>query len=307
MKIEVIENLSNEAYHNGEKWKPFWSSSNIKNYLISPKEAHYQKFEAENKTSDAMTFGSQMHDLFASKCTNAIPFEWNVFEPPVNEKTGNPYGKETLKYKAALEQIENPISADDYEKINELWEAVENCETYYLIEEALTHGTPELSVFADDENGLKLKARYDLVTDEIKGSIFSNSIIDYKTIAGKDFTARGFNFQIAKFKYDISIAMYQYIEFLRTGIWKRFYIVWLKKDAPYDVVIDDVTEYGYIPTNGGTSCLAGSGGEVFDKLLIQHKQCLSTGNYPGLSAQFEGGICKSSPRYAREFNIFETE
>jgi len=67
MKVFEKENLSNENYHNSDEYKPYWSSSNIKSYLVTPREAHYQKFESENETSDAMTFGTQIHDFLAAQ------------------------------------------------------------------------------------------------------------------------------------------------------------------------------------------------------------------------------------------------
>ena len=89
MEIKQIDNLSNEIYHNGDQYKDYWSSSNLKEYLKTPREAIYQKTKAPKKQSDAFTFGNQLHDWLASKHFKGQPFEWNIFEHPVNMKTGS--------------------------------------------------------------------------------------------------------------------------------------------------------------------------------------------------------------------------
>ena len=48
MKITEVLNLDNQIYHNSEKYSEYWSSSNIKNYMKTPREAIYCKTKAEH-------------------------------------------------------------------------------------------------------------------------------------------------------------------------------------------------------------------------------------------------------------------
>jgi hypothetical protein len=145
MEIKQINNLSNEIYHNSDKYSEFWSSSNIKKYLETPKEAYYQKYLKEKgKQSDALVFGNQLHDYLASKHVNGQPFDYNIFEPPINAKTGNPYGKETTAYQMELAQIENPISADTMQLIQDIWYMMRKTDYgWYLYEKILKQGIAE--------------------------------------------------------------------------------------------------------------------------------------------------------------------
>jgi len=309
MKIKEVKNLSNEEYHNGTVQKEYWSSSNVKPYIISPREAYYQKNKAKKKSSDAMDFGTKLHDFLASKHVKGIPFEYNVFEPPINPKTNEPYGKTTKAYSSALSGIVNPISADDYEVITDIWEMIQKSDSWYIIEDILRNGTPELSVFLEDEEEVELdedgniipkyKVRYDAVTE--------SEIYDWKTTTKAYWNERAMKSQIVKLGYDISAAMYQWAEHQRTGIWKDFYIVWILKEEPYDVLVSYISEFAYTPTNNGKECIKCSGAIAFEMLKEQHEACMAANSWKGLSAAYEGGIANFEPNFDRNITEFETE
>ncbi len=301
MKIKQINNLSNEVYHNGEEYKEYWSSSNIKEYLKTPREACYQKFKAEKKQSNAFDFGNQLHDFLASKHVKGQPFEWNIFEPPVNPKTGMPYGKTTKAYLEILSQIVNPIEAKDMELINDIWSMILNSNYFWFFEQRiLSKGIAEPSFFVD---GIyKYKYRPDVVTDKY--------IFDYKSIDKRYWKTDKLNYRIIEFEYDISAAMYQYFEHQRTGIWKPFYIIWLMKDPPFDILISDISEYCYDPF-GDNEVIVNSGANVFLKLKDQHEACQIANQWPGLANQFDSynglRLAKLSPQYDRGLDEFEIE
>lgn len=300
MEIKQIDNLSNESYHNGEEYKDYWSSSNIKVYPKSPKEAHFQKFDAKKKESNAMDFGSCSHDLLASKHIKGQPFKWNVFEPPLNPSTKSPYGKDTKKYKESLIHIENPISADDMELINDLWTMIRNSGySWFFEQEILSKGIAEPSFFI--ESGLhKYKTRLDVLTNRY--------IFDYKFLCKNDFH-RNLSYVIKKYGYHISAAMYQYFEYQRTGIWKPFRIIWIMKEPPFDILMDDISMLCYEVSNG--HLIKNEGAMMFEALMDQHEACEITKQWPGLANKYPkiDGIrlAQSTSGYQDIFNEFEIE
>lgn len=306
MKIKQIDNLDNEIYHNSDEYNEYWSSSNIKEYLKTPREAYYQKNVAEHKDSEAFAFGNQLHDFLASKHVKGQPFEYNIFEPPVNPSTGNYYGKESQKYKAALSYIKNPISADDMEIINDIWSMIRSSGYAWFFEkEILGKGIAEPSFFI--ESGVhKYKYRPDVVTDKY--------LFDYKTITKKNGFKSNWNEQalsnrVKDFGYDISAAMYQYFEYERTGIWKPFIIIWIMKDPPYDVLIHDISYCCYEPYDG--KAIVYSGANIFTKLKDQHELCQVANYWPGLANKFDKfrgiRLAEFTPRFENSFDEFEIE
>ncbi len=301
MEIKQIDNLSNDEYHGGDQYKDYWSSSNLKIYLETPREAYYQKYMAANKQSDAFAFGNQLHDYLASKHIKGQSFEWNIFEPPRNPKTGEYYGKSTKAYLQELDQIENPITAIDMELINDIWSMIKSSNySWFFEQEILGKGIAEPSFFV---NGMhKYKYRPDVVTDKF--------IFDYKSIAKTYWSERKLNYRVVDFGYDVSAAMYQYFEHERTGIWKPFYIIWIMKDPPFDVLISDISQYCYEPF-GNNEVIVNSGANVFLKLKDQHEACQVTNQWPGLANQFNKfrgiRLAEFTPRFENYFNEFEIE
>jgi hypothetical protein len=99
--ISGPDEISNEDYHRGEAYKEFVSSSNLKNYLISPKYARYTQLHPKTEQTKAMEEGSVYHDYLASlvNCKNLSAFPWIAFDkPPVNTRTGKPFGKDSQAY-----------------------------------------------------------------------------------------------------------------------------------------------------------------------------------------------------------------
>lgn len=301
MEITQINNLSNEIYHNSEQYKDYWSSSNLKEYLISPREAYYQKFVSENKSTDAFDFGNKQHDFLASKHVNGQPFEYNVFEAPINERTGKPYGKETKAYQEALNFVDNPISDGELKLIEGIWSMIKRSGyAWYFEKEILGQGLAEPSFFIDGLH--KYKYRPDVVTDKY--------IFDYKSIDKRYWDENKLNYRILEFGYDISAAMYQFYEHERTGIWKPFIIVWIMKDPPFDILITNISQYCYEDIGNG-EVIANSGANVFKKIKDQHEACQVANYWPGLANKFPEWsgvrIPELAPRYDRGFDEFEID
>lgn len=299
MKIKQVNNLSNNDYHNSEKYKDYWSSSNLKEYTKTPKEAYYQKFVASKKNTSAFQSGNQLHDFLSSRHVNGQSFTYNIFEPPVNPTTGKYYGADSQKYAYALEGIENAISANDMELINDIWRMIKSSDyAWYFQEKILGQGVAEPSFFIDGLH--KYKIRPDVLTDKF---------YDYKTICKKDFYGN-LNYIIKKRGYHISAAMYQYFEYQRTGIWKPFIIVWIMKEPPFDILIDDISQMCYeLLPNGELN--KNEGAVLFEALKNQHELCEMSGIWPGLAGKYPliNGIRirESYSDYDRGFDDFEVD
>lgn len=306
MKIEQINNLDNEVYHNSDKYSEFWSSSNLKNYLETPKEAYYQKYVAPAKSSDALMFGNQIHDYLASKHMNGQPFNYNQFEPPINPKTSKPYGKGTKAYDAELSMIDNPISADTMQLIDDIWREFKKFNDFWWVHKnVLKKGIAEASFFVDGIH--KYKYRPDILTDKY--------IIDWKTASKNIWSEKGLKYRVTDFGYDISAAFYQYFEYQRTGIWKPFIIIWIMKDPPFDFLIDDISKFAYENIGGG-DVLPNNGAVTFQKLKDQHELCEMAKKWPGISGQYQisRGIRSADyqlssfqERYYEQFSIDENK
>ena len=303
MKIVEIKNMDNEVYHNSDKYKQFWSSSNIKNYSKTPKEAYYQKFYTGNSQSASMRDGTLIHDFLYSKHINGDKFPYNLFMPPINERTGNYYGTSSDKYKTALKHVLNPITGKELKMVNDVWDMIKFSEYSLLFKDLLQNSIPECSFFVELDSGLKYKYRPDILAD--------NCIYDYKKIAKKDFNYVGMKRAIANYGYDISASFYQKFEFLRTGTWKPFKIFWITAEPAFDILLMDITSYGYELING--TLRINPAAQMLENLLKQHENCMSASNWPGMANRYENiegyrtAIAEPSNYYNSDYEHFKID
>ena len=283
----IIHGLSNEAYHHEAPYSEYLSSSQLKRYTVSPKAFKFALDNPKEEKSDALRFGSLFHDLMASCAEHhdngtAAIAEWlrgiAVFKPPVNEKTGQPYGNTTKRYATDYEAflqanecktIASQEEVDTVLKMNQ--SLLIGCgATSEQVCKLLKWGKPEVSHFIEYE-GCKFKWRPDLET--------RRKIVDWKTVATDDLSERSINAQIAKFGYDISAAFYLFMEHERTGQWKQFYWVFVSKQPPYDAVLVDASEWTYKHEDG--IVLSQVGAIKMKALLDLHIKCTREQSWPG--------------------------
>ena len=283
----IIHGLSNEAYHHEAPYSEYLSSSQLKRYTVSPKAFKFALDNPKEEKSDALRFGSLFHDLMASCAEHydngtAAIAEWlrgiAVFKPPVNEKTGQPYGNTTKRYATDYEAflqanecktIASQEEVDTVLKMNQ--SLLIGCgATSEQVCKLLKWGKPEVSHFIEYE-GCKFKWRPDLET--------RRKIVDWKTVATDDLSERSINAQIAKFGYDISAAFYLFMEHERTGQWKQFYWVFVSKQPPYDAVLVDASEWTYKHEDG--IVLPQVGAIKMKALLDLHIKCTREQSWPG--------------------------
>lgn len=294
---DTIFNLDNELYHRGSPYNEYCSSTQLKDYLISPKFAKYKsehplEFEISKEASEK---GSLYHDCMASIVNTGDTKEFEdsvvVFNPPINPATGNPFGYDSKKYKDALSLFveENPdkrlVSQSDLNLAHTMInEALNNCrETSHSIRQIVKWGKAEVSHFLEYQ-GVKFKYRPDIETKK--------KITDWKTVAVDDLHEDTINKIILKFKYDISAAFYQFFEHERTGIWKEFYWIFQQKNAPFDVVLVSAEEYAYSYNEKDDIVKMGPGALKFQALLEQHIYSVKTQVYDGAQVFIQPGFQK---------------
>ncbi len=312
----IIIGLDNELYHRGDGYDQYLSSTQIKDFLVSPKYAKYKKEHPEEFviSDDALEFGSMYHAYMESLHNHGDDREfakfYTVFAAPVNETTGKPYGRDTQKYISALEaaQAENPnltfVSEDRVElvklMVNEL---LNNCgETSKQVKTLLRQGQTEVSHFVEYE-GVKFKFRPDLET--------KRKIVDWKTTTADSLHPAAIAKTITKFGYGISAAFYQFFEHEQSGVWKDFYWVFQQKTPPYDAVMVSAEQWAYSYNREYDMVSMGPSAILFKKLLDQYIECVKSGEFPGAEVFIEPGfrghriMSVDAPTFNTDFKFYK--
>lgn len=281
---QTIYGLSNQSYHREKPYSDYLSSSGLKIYSRSPKAAKFALDNPTEEKSDALRFGSLFHlamEKFQQYGTiDAFYDSVAIFKPPVNPKTGQPYGVTTKACTEAYSQFladnngKEIATLDEVRQIDDMvGTLVRPCvggDTARQVLKLLKWGKPEVSHFIEYE-GCKFKWRPDLETNR--------KIIDYKTIATNDLSERSINAQIAKYGYDISAAFYLFMEHLQSGKWKQFYWIFVSKQEPYDAVMVDASEWTYKHDDG--IVLPQVGAIKMKALLDLHIRCTRENEWRG--------------------------
>lgn len=297
-----MRGLSNEEYHNGERYSDYISSTQLKHYLKSPKVFKYAMLHPEEERNDNLEFGSLFHSGMEA-WIKGQQNEWfdslAVFEPPVNEKTGQPYGSTTKAYGEAyvnfLEQNQGKtiVTAAMKDQVCSMLSSLfYQCGATSVQVQKLAKWAKEIetSYFLETEEGIKLKVRPDLLT--------GTKLIDWKTCSC-DLDDSSIIRQIVKYRYDISLAMYQWVLHEITGIWYVPYLVFVSKAEPYESVMVDLSLWCYRHEEEIDYVAMGVGAVEFKRLLDLHTECTKRGEWPGVESLLkeEGGfrIMKPEP------------
>lgn len=244
----------------------FWGSTDLKGYFISPKYAYYQKFLAEKKNSAALDFGTKWHK-FIECIIKGEKFPYNIFTPPINPTTGQPFGRETKKYIDSISQIENPISENEVKTINSMFDSIKESKE---IKHWLKVGIPEPEFYDDTD---KTKWKPDILTN--------TKIIDWKTCQELSFDsikkAIRYNYH-----YDFSAAHYQKKELDRTGDLKLFFWVFIQSVPPYDYCIVEAKDF--IISKEDDILLTNESSYRYSKIMDIHLNCIKSNTWEGISS-----------------------
>lgn len=293
----IIRGLSNQQYHRGEEERQYLSSSQLKWYSVSPRYAKYQLDNPTEDKSDALRFGSLFHDLMASYAEHyddefAAIKQWEqgiaIFGPPVNKSTNKPYGATSNLYKEAYaaflqanegKMIVSREEADlAYNMANSLIR--DSGATSEQVRKLLKWAkATEVSYFYETEDGIKLKVRPDLLT--------RNKIVDWKTCSLDSLDEDSIARQIIKYRYDVSLSMYQWTIFQIEKKWYTPILVFVQKQEPFDCVMCDISEwcYQYFPDDDFVK--PGCGALEFRKLLDLHTECVKNNEWLGAETSIE--------------------
>ena len=281
--ISSPNGISNHDYHED---RLFESSSGMKHYMISPK---YHRWAKENPSQigiEAALKGSVYHEMLASITNKGdlSEFEQNyfTFQAPINPKTGKSYGYGTQAWQTEYDlQLEaNPgkeiCTADETKLAKMMIEELTGSDSQKSrdVNHLIKYGKAEVSIFAEHE-GMHYKIREDLRTP--------TKIADWKTGPLGFCREDEFSKQIIKFGYHISAAMYQFIDRLATGKWRKFYWIAQEKEPPFDFMIHDASNWTWEIGNSGDdeTIEPKLGGLIFLKLMEIHAWCSENNRYPG--------------------------
>lgn len=293
MTDPVIHGLSNEAYHHEAPYSEYLSSSQLKIYSRSPKAAKFALDNPVEEKSDALRFGSLFHmamEKFQQYGTIDAFYDCvAIFTPPKNDKTGQPYGTTTKAYAEAYNQfladnqgkeiatLEEVRLIDDM--VGTLVRPSVGGATATQVLKLLKWGKPEVSFFYETEDGIKLKVRPDLLTN--------GKIVDWKTCSLDSLDEESIARQIIKYRYDVSLSMYQYVLHEIEGKWYTPILIFVQKSEPFDAVMCDISEwcYQYFPDEDFVK--PGVGAMEFKKLLDLHTECVKNNEWPGAENSIE--------------------
>lgn len=296
--VYLEKNLSNEEYHHGESYSKYVSSSQLKNYLKSPKYFRYCIDNPHNEGTDAMRFGSLFHSLMGNieirnKSIEASIHAWRagqaVFSAPINEKTGKPYGSATNVYKAALEAFatanigKNIVSEEEVMNVENMARSMfDGCGSISSRLKMLIRNSKarEVSYFyeSDNDDGVYLKIRPDMFTN--------SRVVDWKTTSLSDLSESSIAKAIIDYGYHISLSMYQYVLHEATRKWYTPLLVFVQKQAPYDCVICDISEWCYNYDEDLDDICLGVGALEFTRILNMHRDCIKRGKWQGAAEMF---------------------
>ena len=284
----ILNDLSNENYHNSDPYKSFCGSSTLKLMMTSPLFAKYRMDNPEKKESEAMSQGSVYHSMLASLTNkgNLSDFEdeYFIFDPPKNPKTGESYGFNTKTYQEALEYYINsnsnklPCSKDEKKIAENMIDVLLNKNPHLSpqINNLIKIGKAEQSHFLEYQ-GQRFKYRTDLKT--------SKKIIDWKKTKPEAPKPENWEREIIKYNYHISAAFYQFFEFILTGKWKEFYWIAQESEPPYDFNILSAQNWTYELSQDQERTIVETkiGAEILTKLLDYYILCCERNEWPGYS------------------------
>lgn len=296
IKFDIKRDMPNSRYHYGEDTKDYISSTLLKKYLISPKafKSAYDNHNIEKET-DAFKFGELFHTLMELRVKRevAIYKYIAVFDAPINDKTGLPYGSTTKAYKEAYEAfLEDNIvkivtDAETFDIATNIVSSLlrKDTQTGVNVNNYINDAVEVETSFFLTEGTCKLKVRPDLLTE--------NCIVDWKTTSLEDLSEYNIANTIIKYGYDVSLSMYQYVLHKIFGKWFTPILVFVQKNEPYDCVVVDITEWCYNHESGFVSM--GCGAINFQKILTKHKECLASGKWGGIESQLSDFKCIMKP------------
>lgn len=223
--------------------------------LGTPEKFLYSQEHPEEPTP-ALIFGQAAHKLLLEPDGFDGAF---IVNPGFDRRTKE--GKAAFADFCAAKGDRTELSPEDFETIKAM--AAKAKETPFI--SRLLEGEREKPLFwTDEDTGLQLKARLDVLT-EIGGELV---IVDYKT-AG-DASGEKFAKDAVNYGYDLQVAFYTEAVKATTGKTPRFIFIVQEKAAPYALNIFEAEPM-----------MLQRGYDLMRELLGLYKECSETGNWYG--------------------------
>lgn len=207
----------------------YYSASDIKNFLKSPKMFFYDKYtKVKEENQRHFAIGSAVHEmilepqLFNSNYLVALKFDKRTKE-----------GKESFAKFNEMAQGKTILFEDEYAMVLEMAVNVKNNHTFM---ELLNDSYYEVSCYTIDANtGLSIRLRPDILPKS------KSTIVDIKSCI--ESSPKKFKSDVYSYGYSISAAFY--LDFLKR---ENYVFAAIEKQAPFQsslyVLNDDMVEYG---------------------------------------------------------------
>lgn len=231
------------------------SSTDLKHMVKSPAHFRYWKDNPQEDTP-ALLFGRASHKYMLEKDDFFTEF---AISPNIDRRTKA--GKEEYAKFLAKSKGKDIISADDFQKIQEMHKALYS--TPFVAQ--LLGGEKELSFFLEDEEtGLMMKCRPDALVQVGDAHV----LVDYKST--NDASSEAFMRSAISLNYDLQMAYYKDIMDKVTGHEHSVIFIAQEKTPPYAVNILEANEY-----------FIKSGRDMYRTYLDLYKECSDSGNWHG--------------------------
>ena len=226
------------------------NASTLKHFINSVKEGN-KALEKPFKGSEATRFGTLCHSyiLEYEKFTD----EYILFVPPVNEKTGEEFGKATKAYKSAYELVESsgktPYTKDDLIKLDAIKDSIDNDKDATKVL-GKSDKRELVLTWVDKETGLNCKAKLDFIGDKIAGDLKTIGDFKFHGYSEDDEILRNkkLHYQCLDYGYYLQFAHYFNGCIANDFDLKYFAVIWCERDGINDVctnlLSDDKLELG---------------------------------------------------------------
>lgn len=231
----------------------------------TPEHMNHARTAPPEKPTPAMVIGQAFHTLLLEPHA----FEARSILGPINEKTGECFGRKTLAW-VAFEELHPDKIIVSREEVESLSAMIEKCRKHPSIARLLQAKklAVEISaVWVDPEFGVTCKGRFDALA-RIEGGYLLG---DFKTCEYGGASDYAFGRAAQRHGYEFQFAHYvRGINTLRPGVKVYPFIFACEKEAPYAVAVKPIDDETLAV---GTSNLRSQ--------LRLFAECMKSGNWPG--------------------------
>jgi hypothetical protein len=218
-----IANITVEEYEKARS--KLMGSHMLETFAKSPRMAQNKMLSllGQEPKKQAYEFGKAFH-CFVLEGLTIFHDRYEIANGPINEKTGNPYGKDTKAYSDWLATVESTgkdiISDEDYHVIQTMAESLSEMSGIELLNE----GLPEVCV-RGTLHGVESQSRLDWWNQE------NSLLVDLKTTEDLDW----FQSDFRKYKYDNQLAYYRGMAGGLAGLVHpvQVWVIAVEKRSPY--------------------------------------------------------------------------